>query len=75
MPSESERVGDTEGQIGLDCCVRSVVEVALRIRSVEVDGRRADAVTEGKHRAIASADPAAPNMCPVMDLMELMWAL
>ena len=46
MSAESEGVGYSKSEIRLDSHVRCVVEVALRIGSVKIDGGRANAVTQ-----------------------------
>ena len=48
MSAETERIRDAEIDVGLHGLVRRVVQIALRIRSVEIDGRRNDAVLQGK---------------------------
>ena len=50
VSTESERVGDSERQVCLDGLVRSIVKIAFRIRSVQIDCWRADSVTKGEHR-------------------------
>jgi hypothetical protein len=37
----------------------------------EIRGRRQHAVAQGQHRGTASIAPAAPSVCPCMDLVEL----
>src|SRR5687767_5453618 len=50
MPAEAEAVGDGVADPGLARFVGHVVQVAVRIRRVVVDGRMDDAVLEGQRR-------------------------
>ena len=50
MPAEAEGVAQGEGDAGADGLVGRVVQVALRVRRVEVDGRRDNAVAQRKDR-------------------------
>lgn len=50
MPAETERIGESEGEVRLDGLVGRIVEVALGVGAVEVDGRRNDPLLEGEDR-------------------------
>ena len=50
MTAKAEGIGKTQGEGSPDRYVGGLVKVALGIRGVQVDGGRADAVTEGKER-------------------------
>jgi len=43
-----------------------VVEIALRVGDVEIDGRREEAVAHGEKSAATPAAPQAPWGCPIM---------
>ena len=57
--------------LGAARLVGHVVEVALRVGELVVDGRRHAALADGRMQAIASTPPPAPSRCPVMLLVLL----
>lgn len=72
MAAKAEGNGQGEVKVNLSRFVRADVKVAVRVRLFVVDGRRNDALFTASAEAMASTAPAAPNMWPVMDFVELM---
>src|SRR6266513_2443657 len=52
--------------------IRNVVQIALGIGRLQVDGRRQNLVAERQNADACLNPPAPPSRCPVMDLVELM---
>jgi hypothetical protein len=70
--AEAERVGQRVAHRQLALCLRHVVEVAVRVGTVEVDGRRRHLVMERQRRDAGLEAAAAPSRCPVIDLVDEM---
>ena len=59
MPAKAEGIGYAQGEVCPDSNVGGVVQVAFRIRNVQVDGGRADAFLEGKDSEVEACAVAA----------------
>src|SRR5438067_1662836 len=75
VAAEPERVRHRHAHVCVAGFVRDVVEIALRILDLVVDGRRQLASRIASNEKIASIAPAAPRQCPVAPFVEEMGVL
>ena len=72
MPSEPEGVAHHGLKLHLSGNVGGIVQVALRVRVLQIDGGGMIPFCRATTLIAASKAAPAPSMCPVMDLVELM---
>jgi hypothetical protein len=71
MSAEAKRIGDSDLQICLAGMVGDIVQIAEFVWLLQVDSGWNYAFLKLLSRAMASRPPAAPSVCPVIDLFAV----